>query len=58
MTGLYEYRHGCNFGHGDLERRFMDRSYPVLLRKAGYFTAFAGKIGFQIQGEPFIGLCR
>jgi len=53
MTGLYEYRHGCNFGHGDLERRFMDQSYPVLLRKAGYFTGFAGKIGFQIQGEPF-----
>jgi phosphoglycerol transferase MdoB-like AlkP superfamily enzyme len=22
MTGLYEYRHGRNFGHGDLERRF------------------------------------
>ena len=38
MTGLYEYRHGCNFGHGDLERRFMDQSYPVLLRKAGYAT--------------------
>ena len=20
LTGLYEYRHGCNFEHGDLER--------------------------------------
>jgi arylsulfatase A-like enzyme len=53
MTGLYEYRHGCNFEHGDLERRFMDQSYPVRLRQAGYFTGFAGKIGFLLQGEKF-----
>ena len=56
MTGLYEYRHGCNFGHGDLERRFMDQSYPVLLRKAGYFTGFAGKIGFVLQEGKFEAL--
>ena len=53
LTGLYEYRHGCNFGHGDLEWRFLDHSYPVLLRKAGYYTGFAGKTGFLIQGEEF-----
>jgi arylsulfatase A-like enzyme len=56
MTGLYEYRHGCNFDHGDLERRFMDQSYPVRLRQAGYFTGFAGKIGFVLQGEKFEAL--
>jgi arylsulfatase A-like enzyme len=53
MTGLYEYRHGCNFDHGNLERRFFDRSYPVKLREAGYFTGFAGKIGFTLEGEEF-----
>ncbi len=53
MTGLYEYRHGCNFSHGDLERRFFEDSYPVLLRQAGYFTGFAGKIGYVIQNENF-----
>ena len=53
LTGMYEYRHGCNFDHGDLERRFIEQSYPVLLRKAGYFTGFAGKIGFVLQGEKF-----
>lgn len=53
LTGLYEYRHGCNFDHGDLERRVFADSYPVKLRQAGYFTGFAGKIGFVIQGEPF-----
>ena len=56
MTGLYEYRHGCNFSHGDLERRFVDQSYPVLLRQAGYFTGFAGKIGFVLQKNNFEGL--
>ena len=56
LTGLYEYRHGCNFEHGDLERRFIEQSYPVLLRQAGYFTGFAGKIGFVLQGEKFEAL--
>ena len=56
MTGLYEYRHGCNFSHGDLEKRFMDQSYPVLLRQAGYFTGFAGKIGFVLQPGKFEAL--
>ncbi len=56
LTGLYEYRHGCNFSHGDLERRFMEQSYPVKLRQAGYYTGFAGKIGFVLQGEKFEAL--
>ena len=56
LTGLYEYRHGCNFDHGDLERRFIEKSYPVLLRQAGYFTGFAGKIGFVLQDEKFEAL--
>ena len=53
LTGLYEYRHGCNFDHGDLERRFFANAYPMKLREAGYFTGFAGKIGFVLQGEKF-----
>jgi arylsulfatase A-like enzyme len=53
MTGLYEYRHGCNFSHGDMERRIFANSYPVRLRQAGYFTGFAGKIGFVLDGEDF-----
>lgn len=53
MTGLYEYRHGCNFLHGDLQRNFIEKSYPVLIRQAGYFIGFAGKIGFVLQDEEF-----
>jgi arylsulfatase A-like enzyme len=58
LTGLYEYRHGCNFDHGDLERRFLAQAYPILLRQAGYFTGFAGKIGLVLEDEPFEALGR
>ena len=30
----------------------MAMSYPVLLREAGYLTAFAGKFGFNIIDGP------
>ena len=56
LTGLYEYRHGCNFDHGDLERRVLNDSYAARLRAAGYFTGFAGKIGFELKGEKFEAL--
>ena len=48
MTGLYEYRHGCNFGHGPLHQDLWKQSYPMLLREHGYLTAIAGKIGFEV----------
>jgi len=49
MTGLYEYRHGCNFSHGPLMETHWNKSYPMLLRKSGYHTAIAGKVGFEVQ---------
>lgn len=52
MTGLYEYRTGCNFEHGPLMEDIWQRSYPVLLRKAGYTTAFAGKFGIEVKSSP------
>ena len=52
MTGLFEYRHGCNFMHGPLLQEHWSRSYPVLLRKAGYVTGFAGKFGFEVAAKP------
>ena len=50
MTGLYEYRHACNFDRGPLMEEHWRKSYPVLLREAGYLTAFAGKFGFLVKG--------
>ena len=52
MTGLYEYRTGCNFSHGPLVRALWERSYPVRLRAAGYRTAFGGKFGFAVVDQP------
>ncbi len=55
FTGMYEYKTGCNFGHGNLRADVWARSYPVLLREAGYLTAFAGKFGIVVEGK---GLCE
>ena len=52
MTGKFEFRNGCNFEHGAMLREHWAKSYPVLLREAGYLTAMAGKIGFEVAEEP------
>ena len=52
MTGMFEYKTGCNFDTGPLLRENWNRSYPILLRKAGYKTAFAGKFGFVVAERP------
>ena len=44
-TGTYERRHQCNFNTGCLKRSFLEKSYPVLLRRNGYYTGFIGKYG-------------
>ena len=55
FSGMYEYKHGCNFMHGDMQKDVWEKSYPVLLRKSGYLTAFAGKFGIKVKGK---GLCE
>jgi arylsulfatase A-like enzyme len=52
MTGKYEYKSGCNFEHGPLLEDHWLESYPMLLREAGYKTAFAGKFGFEVSKQP------
>lgn len=52
FTGLFEYRTGTNFEHGDMLRKKWNKSYPVLLREAGYRTGFAGKFGMEIANKP------
>lgn len=51
MTGKYEYKTGCNFQHGPLSADRWARSYPVLLREAGYHTGFIGKFGFSVKPD-------
>jgi alpha-L-rhamnosidase len=45
LTGLYERTHGYTFQQGPLKESFMKISYPVLLKKEGYYTGFYGKLG-------------
>lgn len=49
MTGMYEYKTGCNFLHGALTRAKFLNSYPILLKNAGYDISFAGKFGFSVR---------
>jgi len=48
LTGLYEYKTGCNFAHGPMRPETFAKSFPVLLRQSGYRTGFAGKFGFAV----------
>ena len=52
MTGMLEYKTGCNFDRGPLLAPMWRRSYPTLLREAGYLTAMAGKFGFLVASKP------
>ena len=52
MTGLLEYRNGCNFEHGPLMRKHWNQTYTMQLRQAGYRTGFAGKFGFEVAETP------
>lgn len=45
LTGLVERTHRYTFGTSPLSVQFVDQSYPVLLREAGYHTGFIGKFG-------------
>jgi arylsulfatase A-like enzyme len=49
LTGMYEYKAGCNFEHGPLRKEKFAKSYPVLLREQGYYTGFAGKFGMAVS---------
>lgn len=50
FTGLVERTHRYTFGTPPLAAEYADRSYPTLLRDAGYKTGFVGKFG--VATEP------
>ncbi len=51
MTGMYEYKNGCNFDKSPLWQSSWEKTYPILLREAGYYTGFAGKFGFAVRAD-------
>ena len=52
MSGLFEYKTGCNFSHGPMGTPQWSQSYPILLKKAGYRVGFGGKFGFSVSETP------
>ena len=51
FTGLYERTHRYTFRTPPLAARFVDDSYPVRLRQAGYRTGFIGKFGVGVPRD-------
>jgi len=49
FTGRYERSHGYTFTKPPLSSALMDKSYPALLRRAGYHTGFVGKFGIKVE---------
>ncbi|MGJ8630594.1 MAG: sulfatase-like hydrolase/transferase [Glaciecola sp.] len=44
LTGLYERRHGVNFNsNSSLTENAYQKTYPMLLKQAGYFVGYVGK---------------
>jgi len=44
LTGLYERRHGINFGsNSTMTEEAWANTYPMLLKKSGYFVGYVGK---------------
>ncbi len=50
LLGMHERRHGYTFRTPPVRADLAARSYPVLLRRAGYVTGFVGKLG--VRTEP------
>jgi len=54
MTGKYLGTHGSSFDRPTnyvITEKEFSVSYPVLLRKAGYYTGFVGKFGFAVSED-------
>ena len=49
LTGLYERTHDYTFQTPPLAKRYIDMSYPKLLKDAGYRTGFFGKLGVNFH---------
>lgn len=51
LTGLHEQTHQFTFLSPGLNLRFLEESYPKLLREAGYYVGFIGKNGANLDGQ-------
>ncbi len=49
FTGEFRREHGYTFTMPPMSVQRMDRSYPALLKQAGYRTGFVGKLGVEVD---------
>ncbi len=49
LTGDFRREHGYTFTMPAMSVQRMDRSYPALLKQAGYRTGFVGKLGVEVD---------
>jgi alpha-L-rhamnosidase len=47
LSGMYERAHRYTFQSGAIKDEFMVNAYPKILRGAGYYTGFYGKLGVR-----------
>lgn len=51
FSGLHERTHKYTFQTGDIISEFMAKSYPEMLKLAGYYTGFFGKFGVNFKDK-------
>ena len=47
LSGMYERTHRYTFQTGPIRDEYMKTAYPYVLKKAGYYTGFYGKLGVK-----------
>ena len=47
LSGMYERTHRYTFQTGPMREKYMKTAYPNVLKKAGYYTGFYGKLGVK-----------
>lgn len=52
MSGQYESRHHINDFNTDFSAAALARTYPALLKNAGYKLGFIGKLGIDVKNQP------
>ncbi len=54
LTGQYERRHGINFNSGTaMSEEAWEKTYPMELKRAGYFIGYVGKNHVPVGGEGY-----
>jgi arylsulfatase A-like enzyme len=52
LSGQYESRHKINDFNTDFSAEALSKTYPALLKKAGYKLGFIGKFGIGVNNHP------